>query len=160
MGKSLAAQDAEKARIVNWSDDYALQINEIDSQHKVLFDLLNDLWVAVRDKKDVSELHKILAGLEKCTLEHFAQEQSMMERSNYPDYKKHLAAHHGFVAKIAEEKAKLAAGQPITDELMRFLMDWLSSHIMTMDRAYADYFESKGVKVGGFFSRLFSFFKW
>src|ERR1019366_6753273 len=123
--------------LVAWSNKFELDLPEIDAQHQVLVDLINQVWAAIVLKPDREKALAILAELEKYTISHFAAEEIFMREIRYEQFAEHKGAHEEFVARIAEEKAKLLAGQAITLDLVRFLKDWLINHILVSDKAYA-----------------------
>lgn len=123
--------------LVAWSSEFELGMPEIDAQHQVLVDLINQVWAAIVLKPDREKALAILAELEKYTISHFAAEEIFLREIRYEQFPEHKSAHEGFVARIAEEKAKLLAGQAITLDLVRFLKEWLINHILVSDKAYA-----------------------
>ncbi len=144
---------------VAWSDEYALDLPEIDEQHKFLFRLIDDVWRTVVNKADRDTTLGVVGELERYTVTHFAAEEAFMREQQYSLYHEHRAEHEKFVARIALEKASVKAGRPLSLELMHFLRDWLVLHIRFTDRAYADEFrdrEKAAMKgsLGKFFKRF------
>jgi hemerythrin-like metal-binding protein len=128
---------------VAWSDEYALDLPEIDEQHKFLFRLIDDVWRTVVNKADRDTTLGVVGELERYTVTHFAAEEAFMREQQYSLYHEHRAEHEKFVARIALEKASVKAGRPLSLELMHFLRDWLVLHIRFTDRAYADEFRDR-----------------
>ena len=61
------------------------------------------------------------------------------------------------IPRIAEEKAKIVAGQAVTLDMLHFLRDWLINHILVSDKHYADEYKKRsGSKsiLGKFFKRF------
>ena len=146
---------------VAWSDEYALDLPEIDEQHKFLFRLIDDVWRTVVNKADRDTTLGGVGELERYTVTHFAAEEAFMREQQYSLYHEHRAEHEKFVARIALEKASVKAGRPLSLELLHFLRDWLVLHIRFTDRAYADEFrdrEKAAMKgsLGKFFKRFLS----
>jgi hemerythrin len=148
--------------LVAWSNEFELGMPEIDAQHQVLVDLINQVWAAIVLKPDREKALAILAELEKYTISHFAAEEIFMREIRYEQFPEHKGAHEEFVARIAEEKAKLLAGLAITLDLVRFLKDWLINHILVSDMAYALEYKKRSEPassepastLGKFFKRL------
>lgn len=126
-----------------WSDDYALNLPEIDEQHKFLFHLIDEAWRAVARKADRDATLAVMAELERYTVTHFAAEEAFMREQHYSRHGEHQAEHEKFVARIALEQAGVKAGKPLSLELLHFLRDWLVQHIRFADRAYADEFRDR-----------------
>ncbi len=128
---------------VAWSDDYALQLPEIDEQHKYLFRLINEVWLAVANKADREKALAVISALEHYTVTHFAAEEAFMREQQYSRYHEHRAEHEKFVARIVLEKSSVKAGSFLSLELVHFLRNWLVQHIRFSDRAYADEFRDR-----------------
>jgi len=146
---------------VAWSDEYALDLPEIDEQHKFLFRLIDDVWRTVVSKADRDTTLGVISQLERYTVTHFAAEEAFMREQQYSLYHEHRAEHEKFVARIALEKASVKAGRPLSLELLHFLRDWLVLHIRFTDRAYADEFRDREKaamrgSLGKFFKRFLS----
>jgi hemerythrin len=128
-----------------WSDEYSVGINEIDTQHKTLFDLINRLHKAILHKEGSKTCGGILDELVDYTRIHFALEQTLMRIGNYPEYEAHCEMHRALVAEVEVLQKKIASGQvAISFELLHFLRNWLTKHILGEDRKYGDFFKSGG----------------
>lgn len=145
------------AALIAWSEEFALGMHEIDEQHRVLIDLINQVWGAVVRRVDHLEALRIVNELEQYTITHFLAEEVFMREIGYPQFADHKSEHDKFVSRVAEEKAKIAAGQPVALGIVHFLKDWLINHILVADKAYAEQHrkQSSGL-LGRFFKRLLS----
>lgn len=144
--------------VVIWNDAYSIGMPEIDEQHKVLFDLINQLWGAIVNRSTVEQQVKLIEKLEHYTISHFTAEETFMRAFEYPDFDNHKKIHELFVKKIAQEKANLQATQHLSLDILNFLKDWLIDHIMVSDKAYAKYCREKATPtsfVSKFFKGLF-----
>lgn len=143
--------------LVAWSDEFNLGMPEIDAQHSVLIDLINQVWVAVIKKPDREEALRIFGELEKYTITHFTAEEIFMREMDYNKFTEHKAAHEQFIARIAQEKTKIFAGHAITLEILQFLKDWLINHILVSDKEYSREYKKRSEpasSLGRFFKRL------
>ncbi|MDH4261458.1 MAG: bacteriohemerythrin [Spirochaetia bacterium] len=130
---------------ITWSNDLALGIDEIDEQHKVLIEILNDVYDTVNSgTRDEKRLKKIVDGMLRYVNFHFVTEEMKMIKTNYSDYKTHKAQHDAFVEKAMEFQAAFREGSTtLPEEMMGFLKDWLVNHIQGTDRQYVPYFNRK-----------------
>ena len=167
------------ASLVTWQDDYALGLEEIDAQHKTLFDIMNRLWAGIVSNAALAEMAQVLQELEHYTVQHFTEEEMFMrgigyphfdahvadagqDKLNdlgigYPHFDAHVALHRRFVQKIVDEKNKILHGQRPSLELLHFLRDWLANHILVEDRRYTQQFhaeEHSTSLLGRFFGRF------
>jgi hemerythrin len=127
-------------KLFQWSTDLSVGIDEIDSQHRVLIDLLNQLFAAVVERKSDQIIGEILDGLLDYTRTHFALEERLMRDAGYggPEFDAHLAQHHGFIARMEDIARKsMIENKSVTFELLNFLKHWLRDHITGTDRKYA-----------------------
>ncbi len=133
--------------LLDWSDDFSVGIEEIDEQHKVLIGLLNELDMAIRQRRGSEITDSILKRLEDYTRVHFTLEEALMRVLDYPDYEAHKHEHERLIADLQALKKKYAADHSsISFELVHFMKNWLMTHTLGTDRKYAAYFMQKGVK--------------
>ncbi|NMG72101.1 bacteriohemerythrin [Parazoarcus communis] len=145
------------AMLVTWQDGYALDLDEIDDQHRMLFDIMNRLWSAIIRRAETVELGGILEDLERYTVLHFTEEETFMRSISYMGFDEHIEQHRRFVDYIIQEKRSALAGRQVSLELIHFLRDWLVNHILVEDKRYADQFRQERRPVsllGRFFARL------
>lgn len=132
--------------LMNWSDKLSVNIREIDEQHKKLVTMVNELHEAMSSGKGKEVIGKILTGLVQYVASHFATEERFMKTHSFPGYLAHKAEHDKLTKKALELQQQFQEGKPvITVEVMGFLKDWLSSHILGTDKNYAPYLNGKGV---------------
>ena len=135
------------AKLVEWSEELSVGIQEIDEQHKVLVNLLNQLHDAIHQRHGSEAARKILDELADYTRIHFAVEESLMRVLEYPDYEAHKQQHEDLIQQLVDLKEKLdTGGHSISFELLHFLKVWLTKHILESDKEYSPHFLSKGVK--------------
>jgi len=124
--------------LVTWSDALSLSLPEVDHQHQVLINIINQIWhKLVRPANGEPPLEQLLGDLQDYSETHFAAEEEMMRSFEYPHLERHRMSHREFVGYIAQAREELDAGKPIALELLRFLNDWLIHHIKVVDRDYA-----------------------
>jgi hemerythrin len=133
--------------IIVWRDEYSVGIQKIDEQHKMLFNLVNDLHNAMIDGTGKDHLGTTLNKLLVYTELHFKMEENYMEATHYPGYLTHKKEHDAFKAKTLELQQEFRSGSVgLTISTMNFLRDWLTDHILGTDQKYSAYFVSKGIK--------------
>jgi hemerythrin len=144
--------------LIGWSDDFALDLPEIDAQHQVLFGLIADIWNAIVARSGRNDQLRLIGDLEDYAVQHFKEEELFMQATAFPKLASHKMAHDTFVRRIAAERAAIDGGSPsLSLDLLRFLQNWLVDHIMVSDREYARHYEMSKqppAGLGGFFNRL------
>jgi hemerythrin-like metal-binding protein len=132
--------------LFEWSNKYSVGVAEIDKQHKVLVDLINQLHDAMMQRKTKEDMGKILQGLLDYTIKHFGHEEKFFDKYSYPERVAHKKIHTEFIAKISEFNDDFKSGKStVSLKLLSFLKDWLVNHIQGTDPKYVPFFSDKGV---------------
>ncbi|MEJ2404650.1 MAG: bacteriohemerythrin [Candidatus Thiodiazotropha sp.] len=134
-------------KFVEWTDALSVGIEEIDEQHKVLVELVNQMHEAIHERHGSDVVKSILNDLAEYTRIHFAVEESLMRILNYPGYENHKEIHEELLESVTELQEKVATGKTsIGFELMHFLKTWLTKHIMEEDMQYSGFFLKAGAQ--------------
>lgn len=127
--------------LLDWSDSFNTGIKEVDSQHKTLVKLLNQLHQAIQQHQSKDASRQILDELADYTHTHFSLEESLMRMSHYADYPSHKKQHADLIGQVQALQQKLDSGQAsIGFELLHFLKTWLTHHISESDKRFGAYF--------------------
>jgi hemerythrin len=130
-----------------WNETYSVSHDDFDRQHKRLIDMINELYDAMKQGKGNEALSKLIIGLKGYTVTHFTNEERELAKINYPDLAEQISQHEAFVKKVTEFQNRLSAGKEgLSVEMMNFLKDWLTKHIMGADKKYASFFSKVPVK--------------
>ena len=131
--------------LFTWDASYSVGFSDYDDHHKHLFDLINQLYDAMKLGKGNQELGKIVNNLVDYTNFHFSSEEARFTQYAYPETNKHRSEHTIFKAKIMDFKTKVDAGQiGLTVQVANFLKEWLLNHIKIEDKKYGPFLKSKG----------------
>lgn len=132
--------------LITWTENFSVQVQSIDDQHKKLIGLVNDLYDAMRAGKARDVLGKVLSELIDYTVYHFGTEEKLFVKYGYPEYKAHKKEHDDLTKQAVALKEKFDNGNMmITIEVMNFLKDWLNNHILGTDKKYGPFLSAKGV---------------
>ena len=134
-------------KLVTWSDDLNVGIQEIDEQHKVLISLLNELNEAIQQGCGKEVRIEVLNKLIEYTRTHFTVEESLMRILGYSKYEEHKQEHENLISQVLAFREKFMNEPNVSSyDLLFFLKQWLSNHIMKADKAYEKHFVKMGVK--------------
>jgi hemerythrin len=135
--------------MVIWDDKYATGIQLIDSQHKELFSLTNELFHAClgADEALESVFKETMGRMVEYVRFHFGFEQELLQRIKYPDYHEHKRQHDILVKNILESVKEYNAGKKLVpNQFVRTLRDWILSHIAFTDKLYVSYITTQKMK--------------
>ena len=133
--------------IMKWDESMKIGVDASDQQHIKVFGLINQLYDAMSVGKGRVVLGEILSELADYTQYHFSAEERLFEQYAYPDAQNHILLHAYLTQKTFELKKKFEDGKTmISVEMLNFLKDWWSNHIMKVDKRYGPFLNSKGVK--------------
>ena len=145
--KTTKESQGSKNELIQWGPKYFIGIKEIDDQHKVLVDLINEVFANFGKKDSKKKVSKVLQELIEYTVYHFGNEEKYFKKFGYADLENHLKQHTMFVDKIKKIAADFEAGDSsISIDLVDFLKDWLINHILKIDTKYVKFFKDHGIK--------------
>jgi len=132
--------------IISWNDTLSVRVKEIDIQHQRLVELVNKLHDSMKAGKGNDVLGPILSDLVKYTVFHFSTEEKYFQKFGYPEFQQHKKQHDDLTNKAKALKTSFEQGkQTISIEVLTFLKDWLSGHILGSDKKYGPFLNSKGL---------------
>ncbi len=134
--------------LMEWSDKFSVGVGEIDAQHKKLIVMVNDLHAAMGAGKGTEIIGTILDDLIAYTGTHFAYEEQLFSKTNYPDEVAHKAEHAALVRDVVDIQSKYKSGavMMLSMQVMDFLKNWLINHIQGTDKKYGPHLNSAGIK--------------
>lgn len=126
-----------------WSDDYRIGIDQIDTQHKTFFDATHRLYDAIMTAQGEHAVEEALAFLRNYAAEHFGAEEAFMKTLDYPQFNAHKKLHADFIEQLGmltdEYDVYRAPSQGMADQILEVTQDWLIDHIIDQDTLYARY---------------------
>jgi len=132
--------------IVTWSDEaYGLGHELIDSQHKRLIEMINDLHDALARGQVTEGVRRGIIGIVEYTQTHFADEERVMEELGWPGLKEHRKKHHALIRDVQRLLIRLRSGEDVGPlELLGFFRQWLIEHIEGEDLGLRDVIRRRG----------------
>lgn len=123
-----------------FTEDCLIGIDQIDEEHRHLFELINDVMEllhnnAVTDK--YHQLNELLDNLKEYADTHFKHEEAYMESIKDPELAMQKEQHQEFCEKIdaldIKSKDSEEEQQETLEEMMLYLTKWLYHHILGSD---------------------------
>ncbi len=134
---------------ISWSDELSVGVHVIDADHKFLIDLIGRFNQAVASGQGADRIGKLLNALYEYTDFHFIREEALMKACGYPGLAAHGKIHERLCARMEEIRDQHAAAPSETpsDEILAFLNEWLTKHIMGHDKNYAPSMAGKELEI-------------
>lgn len=123
---------------IQWEPKYSVNVEELDVQHRSLFDILNH--VVDNYESATNDLLPVIDDLVKYLSYHFHQELMVMKNASYPNFFSHSQEHQKFTEQILEFiKSYKTGNTKLTSEMLSFLSSWIRDHTLKVDKQYGDY---------------------
>lgn len=130
-----------------WDDDLSVGIEAMDSDHKNLLNLINNLRASVLCNTGEAFERQNLDDLVAYTREHLKREEDLLREHGFPDYEGHKAQHDQMISYVESYVRKYNdQGRKILPEIASYLTLWLTGHIKVTDKKYSAFLNEKGVK--------------
>lgn len=118
-----------------WEPRYSVHVEELDAQHRRLFEITNglvDAW-----EGDSPDAFSALKALVDYLSLHFHTEHMVMKRSEYPGLAGHSQEHGEFNRKMGEFiRGYREERQTLMFDMVVFLRNWVLTHTCEIDQAY------------------------
>ena len=131
--------------LMTWNDLYSVGIGSIDSQHRQLFRLVNDLNAVMMGPCEFGETEKALDRLSASSAAHFAHEESLMQTYGCPDFRRHKEEHDDLMDQVKSLRRDLLSGYVPLELITAFLKDWLLNHIIAVDKTSSAVLRAAGL---------------
>ncbi|MCI5928827.1 MAG: hemerythrin family protein [Pseudoflavonifractor capillosus] len=118
----------------------------IDSEHRRLFDAVNELMDACAQGQGRGQIQKTVDFLSAYVVKHFQDEERLQTQSKYPGYPAHKTFHDGYRRQLGDTARSLLQEGPTVKALsdLNRVIGVLVSHIRTEDKRLARYIQEQG----------------
>ncbi|MGE5503084.1 MAG: bacteriohemerythrin [Actinomycetota bacterium] len=133
-----------------WTEAMAVGDAALDSDHRIIINLLNQLHDAMETGQSRDVLGSVVKVLAEYTEHHFAREEAAMAACGYPDMESHRREHQALCTKVREIHERYLAGErtALDESVVRLLRKWLTDHIQVTDKSYRPWVEQPGASGG------------
>lgn len=122
--------------MTTWNDSLKIGVPLVDIQHQQLFDQMDLLVDAIRNKKDFKQIKNILRFLKMYVSNHFGYEEQCMHIHKCPAAGQNQAAHLYFNNRLSEIETLVNSTKSldqVADKITQELINWFISHIRGID---------------------------
>ena len=132
--------------LMEWSQQYSINSDLVDNQHKKLIEIINDMHAAMSEGRGREVLGDVMNRVIEYTKYHFGTEEQLMKTYDYPRYQEHWTEHQKLIKKAQDFNDRLLDGERMMSiEFLEFLRDWLISHIQVSDKKVGEFLSSRGI---------------
>jgi hemerythrin-like metal-binding protein len=119
---------------IEWEKKYSTLQDELDEEHKMLFETINELYKAMSVGQGHLLIGDILKKLYEYTCTHFRDEEEFMKDASYDGLAEQLEQHRIFTEKLFEFMKEARDGKRILHiGVALFLKEWITNHILKVD---------------------------
>lgn len=134
--------------MITWKPDYSVGFEGIDSQHKTLISIIQEVEMAIKSHTySFKALIELVDKLEKYMKVHLAYEENLMAKFDYPNVDTHRSEHNELRYKIQSINLDyIEKSRDFYLETYTYLSDWLMNHIMKEDKKLGTYLSQRKQK--------------
>ena len=122
---------------IEWTDSLCVANDEINNQHRKVFNLIEQIYNLLDTDFSSSKLDKLIIDLLDALHQHLDYEEKVMSNANYSNLDEHIKQHHKLKEIIDINMMKL---QNDNHRSIKEFLDWLSQswyyHIKNEDMKY------------------------
>lgn len=132
--------------LMDWDvKKFDVMVPEMNAQHEKLIGIMNKLYARADAKASKAELDRLLIDLRKFTIQHFREEEAMLDQVGFPQRDRHKSIHAKLLEDFGTHYDTFSKGPGVlSPAFFEFLRLWLTSHIMHIDRKYSEYCRQQG----------------
>ena len=134
---------------IKWIDEYSVEIQEIDMQHKKIIEYINEIYEAIYNSLSQKELLEKIHTLLVFSKNHFDTEEGYFYKLNYPLREEHEKEHRDLEIKLKSFLGDIRQEDRYLENMTKFLdflETWLIDHLMYQDKKYIAFFHQNGLK--------------
>ena len=125
---------------IEWNPAFSVDVEEIDTYQKKMFELFNELITLKQKKADTKAVTNLISEINDYGKLFFSTEEKILKRKKYPDFEAHSKSHRQFVRSAISLRREIAEDiNNLTMEVILELRDWLVEHIQTSDSLYVPF---------------------
>lgn len=120
--------------LLPWKSEYSVGVESVDSEHREMLELLNELYDEMTGRRDRDSIEQFLGDIHTAISAHFALEEHLMRRSDYAGYEAHKDDHEQLLDEIRDlmDTFFLDPDRGV-ERLQARLSRWFEGHFSTFD---------------------------
>jgi hemerythrin len=129
-----------------WDESFGVGNPLLDSDHRILFNLLDQLNDAADTGQSKDVIVSVLSVLAEYVEHHFRREEAILAATGFPDLDGHKGLHRELEVQVIELRDRYRSGERavINQNVIELLKNWLTKHILVSDNSYRPWIEHGG----------------
>lgn len=123
-----------------WKAECRMGDDNIDSQHRLLYAIANELLEIADPTSQEHEIKYLLMHLKDYVDKHFMYEEQFMENNKYPYLSDHKQKHSKIVGEIKEAIQNAKSFFQLKDNIEDLVSSWIQTHIMIEDKRFFNWY--------------------
>lgn len=119
---------------MTWTADCRLGIDALDSQHRLLFAIANELLEIDQPEEQKPEIKYLLTHLRNYVEEHFSAEENFVHTIQYPYLEAHRRLHQQIVSEINHAVTSTRSLTALMGRVEALMARWIRDHILAQDK--------------------------
>ena len=136
-----------------WSKRYSVNVKKLDNQHRRISELVNTINERIKAHEDGEGIVVGFTELIEFAKDHFATEEDLMKKLDYPDRKKHKKEHKELVNLLRDVRKQFKReakslgdfDYDVAGHWLAIHEDWFSVHLVHSDRDFGAFLNAKGI---------------
>ncbi len=121
-----------------WNDQFSVGVKKMDDQHQKIIMIFNTLVDNAQATAGSEKVSEVLTEMVEYASEHFKCEEQLLRDHAHPDLEQQLTEHMKFRRQAGEFCLQASKGdEEVTQDLLNYLYDWWTNHILHEDKKYA-----------------------
>lgn len=133
--------------VIEWHERWNVGIEDIDRQHKNLFDMINKNLRNLRDTADAQEAGTFIDLMLEYVRSHFVTEEHHMLKEGYDKLKYHRQKHIELTERVLSFRNRYLCDNTVdVERLISFIDRWVASHVKNDDQDFGRYLQSRLIR--------------
>ena len=133
----------EYKELLVWTQDFSVEIEELDNHHKEMIRLISTLRKAMDGSVGNEKITDVIVELFNYANYHFGAEEALFQLKDYPFALEHCERHLEYRENLSEYRNMVEAGiDSALPDLLTYLYSWWKNHIMLEDKKYTPFLKA------------------
>ncbi|RAZ46561.1 bacteriohemerythrin [Campylobacter hyointestinalis] len=130
-----------------WDAKYSINNDEIDAQHKKLFELARKAYIYANKNISKDDMKGIIGEFFEYMKEHFSKEELYMEQIGYPRLEEHSKIHKDIINSMSNLIRTTKNINDMKENLVVIAERWLIEHILQNDVKIEEWRRLKAINI-------------